>query len=93
MNAYVTIILEILDAEISNVIKDLLYNKDELNNLDISFKFTKSEHKIYSLLCEATIFLNYGVSSEEILKETGVSKRTLIYFVKQIKGLFNTYRN
>lgn len=46
---------------------------------------TKSNNKIYSLLCEASIFSNYGVSSEEIIKETGVSKRTSIYSLNKLR--------
>lgn len=86
LNTYVTTILEIIDNEISNEIKELLYSKNELNNLEFSFKMTKSEQKIYYLLCEASIFSNYGVSSEEILKETGVSKRTLIYSLNKLRN-------
>ena len=48
-------------------------------------RIKSDENKIYSLLCEASVFSNYGVSSEEIIKETGVSKRTLIYSLNKLR--------
>lgn len=85
LNTFLNTILLILQNEFSIIIKKLLYSKDELGNYSLNFKMTKSDNKIYSLLYEASVFSNYGVSSEEIIKETGVSKRTLIYSLNKLR--------
>lgn len=86
LNTYLNSILSILNNQFTIIINKLLNEKEELNNYSCNLKMTKSDKKIYSLLTEASIFSNYGVSSEEILKETGVSKRTLIYSLNKFKG-------
>lgn len=86
LNTYLNTILLILQNEFSIIIKKLLYSKDELENYSLNLKMTKSDNKIYSLLSEASVFSNYGVSSEEIIRETGVSKRTLIYSLNKLRA-------
>lgn len=46
---------------------------------------TKSEEKILKLISEASLFSCFGVSNEEIIKETNVSKRTLISTLNKLK--------
>ncbi len=48
-----------------------------------SFSMTKSEKKVYELIGEATLFSDFGISNKEIMNESGVSKRTLMYALKK----------
>ena len=45
--------------------------------------------KIYKVICEVSALSDFGVSNEEILNETGVSKRTLIYTLNKLKKEMN----
>lgn len=83
--AYVETILIILNNQIDLLIRKINTEKDKLNDFKLSFKMTKSEVKISKLISEASIFSYFGVSNEEILKETQVSKRTLIYTLNKFK--------
>lgn len=47
---------------------------------------SKSEQKIYKLIKEVSIFSTFGVSNQEIIKEVGVSKRTLIYVLRKFEN-------
>ncbi len=85
LNAYVETILIILNNQIDLLIKKINTEKAKLNDFKLSFKMTKSEVKISKLISEASIFSYFGVSNEEILKETQVSKRTLIYTLNKFK--------
>lgn len=85
LNAYVETILIILNNQIDLLIKKINTEKAKLNDFKLSFKMTKSEVKISKLISEASIFSYFGVSNEEILKETQVSKRTLIYILNKFK--------
>ena len=63
---------------------------------------SKSEQKIYKLIKEVSIFSTFGVSNQEIIKEAGVSKRTLIYVLRKFEnkkiliktkiGKYNNYK-
>ncbi len=85
LNDYVLMIVDILINQINVFINQLKQNKDFINNINTSIELTKSEKKIYNIISEATILSDFGVSNAEILEETGVSKRTLIYFLNKIK--------
>lgn len=85
LNAYVETILIILNNQIDLLIRKINTEKAKLNDFKLSFKMTKSEVKISKLISEASIFSYFGVSNEEILKETQVSKRTLIYTLNKFK--------
>ena len=89
LNEYVEIIFTILLDQIKLLIQKLQYSKEIINNLNTPFKLTKSEEKIYKVICEASALSDFGVSNEEILKETGVSKRTLIYTLNKFKKEMN----
>lgn len=89
LNEYVEIISTILLDQIKLLIQKLQYSKEIINNLKTPFKLTKSEEKIYKVICEASALSDFGVSNEEILNETGVSKRTLIYTLNKLKKEMN----
>ena len=85
LNSYVKTILEILINQVNILIKKLYLEKNKLNSLKYDFKMTKSEEKILKLISEASLFSCFGVSNEEIIKETNVSKRTLISTLNKLK--------
>ena len=85
LNTYVEAILEILINQVDILIKKLYLEKNKLNSLKYDFKMTKSEEKILKLISEASLFSCFGVSNEEIIKETNVSKRTLISTLNKLK--------
>lgn len=86
LNSYLETILNILSNEAQKYIDNLLLKKEKLYDLPIKFKMSKSEVKIYKLIYEASLFSTFGVSNEEIIKETKVSKRTLIYCLNNFKS-------
>lgn len=85
LNTYVEAILEILINQVDILIKKLCLEKNKLNSLKYDFKMTKSEEKILKLISEASLFSCFGVSNGEIIKETNVSKRTLISTLNKLK--------
>ena len=87
LNEYVEIITEILLRQINNEITKLESKKEKINNLVKLSTFSKSENKIYSLLAEASILTDFGISNKEIIQECNVSKRTLIYTLNKLKEL------
>lgn len=48
-------------------------------------KLTKSEKLIFKILLESSMLSTFGLSNDEIIKETGVSKRTLIITINKFK--------
>ncbi len=85
LNTYVETILKILIGQTDILIKEMYLKKNQLNTFKFNFKMTKSENKIFKLISEASIFSYFGVSNEEIIKETQVSKRTLISTLNKFK--------
>ncbi len=102
LNGFVEIILNILNNQIEININNLKINKEKIEGLKFPFEMSKSEQKIYKLISEASVFSTFGVSTKEIMKETGVSKRSLIYAFNDFKsknilnitkiGKFNYYK-
>ncbi len=102
LNNYVEIILNILLKQVQNCIDSLMEKKNKLNDLIVPFKMSKSEVNIYKMIYESSLFSTFGVSSEEIINETKISKRTLIYSLNKFKekniinitkiGKFNFYK-
>lgn len=85
LNAFVESILEILINQTDLLIKKLNFEKNKLDTFKYDFKMTKLEEKILKLISEASVFSYFGVSNEEIIKETQVSKRTLISTLNKFK--------
>lgn len=86
LNNFVDMILEILIKQIDNNIHKLKENKEKIKDLIHPFKMTKNELKVFSLISETSLFSTFGVSVEEIIKETGISKRSLIYVFNNFKS-------
>ncbi len=87
LNEYLRIVAEILNDYFDKTLNTLKDNVNRVMKLMIPSDLTKSENKIYKLIAESTIYSTYGVSNEEIKKETNVSKRTLIYSLNRFKSL------
>lgn len=85
LNEYVDTIFELLFKQIENTIQSLKKNKEKAKNYLSLHMMSKSEKKIYNLISEASLFSDYGVSNDEIMSETGVSKRTLMYCLNDLK--------
>lgn len=85
LNDYVETILKILLNQIEVKIHDLKMDKEKVDSVLIPYEMQKSEKMIYHLICEASIFSEFGVSNEEIMRETGLSKRTLMYCLDDLK--------
>lgn len=79
LNDYVFNMLSIISNNYTLIIEDikekLLFIKKNNNSLK---SLTKSEKIIYSLLVDATYLTYFGICNEEIMKFTGISKKTLI---------------
>lgn len=88
LNKYFETIIKILLDEIDKDIIDLKKSKNKTNK-PLDLKLTKSEEKIYKLILESSIFSDFGISAIEIIKETKISKRTLIYTLNKFKNEFN----
>lgn len=87
INSFVETIASILLNKLSTVIEELKSKKELVNNLSSNCALKNSERKIYLLIAEASILSDYGIKNEEIMHETGVSKRTLIYALNHFKEL------
>lgn len=85
LNSYVETILKILLKEVDLIIEELSSDKKKIESVTCNLKLTSSEEKIYGLLKEASIFSYFGVTNEEIMLETQVSKRTLMSFLAKFK--------
>ena len=86
LNEYLRTVAEILNDYFDKTLYTLKDNIYRLKELKAPVDFTKSEIKIYKLIAESTIYSTYGVSNEEIMNETSVSKRTLIYSLNRLKS-------
>lgn len=49
--------------------------------------FSRSEAKVVRFLIEGSLWSDYGVNNQEIIKETGLSKRTLLYTLKKLRAM------
>ena len=87
LNESVKIIADILVNQLAIAIKELETKKEKIDNICKVKEFTKSENKIYSLLAEASILTDFGISNKEIIQECNVSKRTLIYTLNKLENL------
>jgi len=84
INEYIEIILNILishfDLEINNM-------KTYLSKIEVnpSISLSKSEKIVYNLLIEATYLSDYGVSINELIKYSKLSRRTIMYIMNKFK--------
>lgn len=89
LNSYVKTIISILNNQIDLLINKLELILDKLKIYKSSLDLSKSEEKIYKLIYEASHLSNYGVSNQEIINQTNVSKRTLMYSLKKFKDSYD----
>ncbi len=85
LNSYFETMMEILIEQIGKMIDEFTDKKTKMPLNDSSI-MTKSEKKVYELIKEATLFSDFGISNKEIIAESGVSKRTLMYVLKTMDG-------
>ena len=85
LNYYVLVFLDILKQGLQEAIDDLKFQKEEIESYKLNNSYSKSESKIISLLKEATLLSNYGVTINEIIFNTSLSKRTIAYTIKKLK--------
>lgn len=85
LNGYFEIIIDILVDQISILINKLKKEKEALLSHTSTIKLSKTEQKIYNLLCEASIFSLFGLSKEEIMNEINVSRRSIIYCLDKMR--------
>lgn len=86
LNSYVITILDILIKETNNLIKELENKKETISLITDDLDMTNVEKRIYKFIKEMSLFSYVGVSNEEIMKETKVSKRSLINVIKKFKN-------
>lgn len=85
LNEYFEDIINILINQITILTDELKHNKELLTSNISKNKLTKSEEKIFILILESSIYSTFGLSNEEIMLETGLSKRTIIYSLNKFK--------
>lgn len=86
LNSYVITILDILIKETNNLIKELEIKKETISSITDDLDMTNVEKRIYKFIKEMSLFSYVGVSNEEIMKGTKVSKRSLINAIKKFKN-------
>lgn len=86
LNTYVETIISILLNQVETSIQNLKEISKKIRAYQTKKDISKSEAKIAKILYESSLLSNFGISNQEIINETGVSKRTLIYTL-------NKYRN
>ncbi len=87
LNESVSILGNILLDSFEKQIKEMRLKKEMIDNVMHIDSLSIKEAKVYSLIREATILTDFGVSNEEIMKEAQVSKRTLMYSLKKLNEL------
>lgn len=87
LNTYTDMFLKILSDGFSEEIMKLKEKESSLQNQinEIPDDIRKSERKILIVLLEASIFTFFGISIDEIIKQTSSSKRTVIYALNDLR--------
>ncbi len=87
LNTYTDMFLKILSDGFSDEIMKLKEKESTLQNQinEIPDDIRKSERKILIVLLEASIFTFFGISIDEIIKQTSSSKRTVIYALNDLR--------
>lgn len=87
LNTYTDMFLKILSDGFSEEIMKLKEKESYLQNQinEIPDDIRKSERKILIVLLEASIFTFFGISIDEIIKQTSSSKRTVIYALNDLR--------
>lgn len=87
LNTCTDMFLKILSDGFTEEIIKLKEKESSLQNQinEIPDDIQKSERKILIVLSEASIFTFFGISIDEIIKQTSLSKRTIIYALNDLR--------
>lgn len=85
VNEYVSKMIDILTDGIEPTIDELKEKKTKIENFSYDPELSASEKKVFFLLSESSILSPYGIRNDEIMKESCISKRTLMYILKRLK--------
>ncbi len=86
LNAYVEKMFSIFLHSIENMIQELKKKKEQHYSFSYDSKVSNSENKVYYLLLESSLLSPYGITNNELMKEASISKRTLMYILKELKS-------
>ncbi len=90
LNEYVSLFIDILSEGITDLIAEISSRKKRVEEsvlIGEAYELTKSEKKVFDLLLQASVFTYFGICNEEIMMETGLSKRTMISTMNKFKEL------
>lgn len=88
LNAYYEDISSIIHTYNQERIVELKEKKKRIEALQFSREdFTKSEREILKLLAEASILSDFGVSNAEIMKYSGITKKTVISSLQKFRKM------
>lgn len=85
VNEYVSKMIDVLTDGIESTIEELKEKKTKIENFSYDSELSVSEKKVFFLLSESSILSPYGIRNDEIIKESCISKRTLMYILKRLK--------
>lgn len=88
LNQYMINFSNLLHTGFQSTIQKLEKKKKDMNAYyEKSYTFTKAEREVYRLLVEGTILSEFGVSNEEIMNYTNLSKRTIINSLNKMREM------
>ena len=87
LNNYVETTSKLLIQEFKSYRDNLKANLFSINQIISYDGLTKTEQEVYRIIKKATIVSYYGVSNEEIMSLTKVSKRALILALNKFKAM------
>lgn len=85
INEYVSKMIDVLTDGIESTIEELKEKKTKIENFSYDSNLSVSEKKVFFLLSESSVLSLYGIRNDEIMKESCISKRTLMYILKRLK--------
>ena len=95
LNDYISNMLDILIGEYTSTIKSITKKLNQISSITkYPSNLTKSDKRIYDLLKDATYLTYFGICNEEIMKITGISKKTVIECFNKLnkKKLISDYK-
>ena len=86
LNDYLIEFTKILNDGIKQEINHLLEKRLDLEEFKISKQYSKAEIKIINLLKEASLFSDFGITNDEIIEYTELSRRTVVSTLKKLNN-------
>ena len=87
MDTFILSFASILIDDIQSRISALKEKQKKAEDISRQYQEeTSSDRLIFRVLAEASQFTYFGVSNEEIMSTTQVSKRPLMYFLRKYRG-------